>query len=39
MKYIRNLLFLAIAILGFSTIEAQAQRYTKNENISRQTIE
>ncbi len=39
MKYIRNLLILAIAILGFSTVDVQAQRYTKNTNVSRQTLE
>jgi hypothetical protein len=38
MKRIRNLLVLTIAILGFSTIDVSAQRYTNN-NVSPQTIE
>ncbi len=38
MKRIRNLLVLTIAILGFSTIDVSAQRYTNN-SISPQTIE
>jgi hypothetical protein len=39
MKYIRNLLILTIAILGFSTINVSAQRYTDNRNVRPQTIE
>jgi len=39
MKSLKNLLFLAIAILGFSTIDAQAQRYSKSQNVSRQALE
>ncbi len=39
MKSIRNLLVLTIAILGFSTINVLAQRYTDNRNVQPQTIE
>ena len=38
MKSIRNLLFLTIAILGVSTVDVSAQRYTSN-NVSPRTIE
>ncbi len=38
MKYIRNLLVLTIAILGFSTVDVSAQRYTNN-NVSPKAIE
>jgi hyperosmotically inducible periplasmic protein len=39
MKYIRNLLILTIAILGFSTINGQANPSTDNRDVSQQTIE
>jgi len=38
MKYIRNLLVLTIAILGFSTVDVSAQQYTNN-NVSPKAIE
>jgi hyperosmotically inducible protein len=38
MKSIRNLLILTIAILGFSTVDVSAQRYTNN-NVSPKAIE
>jgi hyperosmotically inducible protein len=39
MKYLRNLLILAIAILGFSFANVQAQSYVDNKNVSPQTLE
>ena len=39
MKYIRNLLILAIAIFSFTTIDVQAQNYAGSRNVSRQTLE
>lgn len=39
MKYIKTFLILAIAIVGFSTKNVQAQRYENSANVSRQTIE
>lgn len=38
MKSIRNLLILTVAILGFSTVDVSAQRYT-NSNVSPNAIE
>lgn len=37
MKYIRNLLILAVAIFGFSTIDLQAQNYNNGRNVSSRT--
>lgn len=39
MKYVRNLLFLAIAIFGFSTFDVSAKTDTNNQTVSPQTIE
>jgi hyperosmotically inducible protein len=39
MKYIKSFLILAIAILGFSSFDAQAQSYTPPAAASQQTIE
>ena len=37
MKYTKNLLVLAIAIFGFSTVNSSAQKRSDNRNISAQT--
>jgi len=39
MKRIKYLLILTIAILGFSTIDVSAQRYTDKNSVSSRTIE
>lgn len=39
MKYIKGLLILTIAILGFSTVNVSAQSLAKSKNASPQTIE
>lgn len=39
MKYIRNFLIPTIAVLGFTFTSVQAQSYTGNKNVSRQTLE
>lgn len=39
MKYIRTFLILAIAVLGFSPLNVQAQSYRNAVNVSSQTIE
>lgn len=39
MRYIRNLLILIVAILGFSFANVQAQTYSGGKNISPQTLE
>lgn len=39
MKNIKIFLILALAILGFSTLDVQAQRYADAQDVSQQTIE
>lgn len=38
MKYIKNLLVIAIAVFGFSAVNLQAQSYGRDRNVSAQTM-